>query len=114
MKTLGVQISIDHFGTGYTSIRYLKLFPLSAIKIDKTFIKGVPNNPNDCAITNAVISLAQHLGFEVVAEGVETAEQVQYLAKQNCDIIQGYFLSYPLPAAKVMLQFKKLSDEALV
>ncbi len=113
IKTTGVQISIDHFGTGYTSIRYLKLFPLSAIKIDQSFIKGIPHNPNDSAITNAVIGLSHHLGFEVVAEGVETAEQVQYLANHNCDIVQGYFLSYPLPVAKVVLQFKKLSEGAL-
>ncbi len=114
IKETGVQISIDHFGTGYTSIRYLKLFPLSAIKIDQSYIKGIPNNPNDSAITSAFIVLAHTLGFETVAEGIETAEQVQYLSSQNCDIIQGYFLCHPLPAAKVMLQLKKLSEEALV
>lgn len=114
IKATGVQISIDHFGVGFTSIRYLKLFPLSAIKIDQSFIKGIPNNPNDIAITTAFISLAHHLGLEVVAEGIETAEQVQFLASENCDIVQGYFLSHPLSATKITLQFKKLSDEVLV
>lgn len=114
IKTTGVQISLDHFGTGYTSISHLKQFPLSSLKIDHSFIKGVPLNPNDSAITGAVIALAHNLGLEVIAEGVETAEQVQFLASQQCDIVQGYYLSHPLPAHKIILQFKKLRDEALL
>ncbi len=114
IKAIGVQISIDHFGAGYTSISHLKRFPINAIKIDQNYIKGVPNNPNDSAITNAFIALAHNLGFDIVAEGVETAEQVQYLTAQNCDMIQGYFLSHPLPAQKIELQFKKLMDRALL
>ncbi len=114
IKAVGVQLSIDHFGAGYTSISHLKRFPINAIKIDQNYIKGVPNNPNDSAITNAFIALGHQLGFDVVAEGVETAEQVQYLTSQNCDMIQGYFLSHPLPAAKIELQFKKLMDRALL
>jgi EAL domain-containing protein (putative c-di-GMP-specific phosphodiesterase class I) len=113
IKSVGVQLSIDHFGAGYTSISHLKQFPISAIKIDQNYIKGIPNNPNDSAITNAFISLAHHLGLEVVAEGVETAEQVQYLTLQNCDMIQGYFLSHPLPQQKIEMQFRKLADRAL-
>ncbi len=112
-KAIGVQISIDHFGTGYTVISYLKQFPLSAIKIDKSYIKGIPNKPNDVAITSALIALAHKLGLEVVAEGVETAEQVQFLAGQGCDVLQGYFLSHPVSAQKIVLQFKKLQDEVL-
>lgn len=114
IKATGVQITIDHFGVGYTSINFLKKFPISTLKIDQTFIKGVPLNPNDMAITNAIISLAHHLGLDVVAQGVETAEQVQYLVEQNCDMIQGYFLSHPLPAQKIEKQFTKLSDEVLL
>ena len=110
LKSTGVQISLDRFGTGYTSISHLKLFPVNVLKIDQSFIKGIPNNPNDVAITNAFIQLAHNLGFEVVAEGVETAEQVQYLSNQGCDMVQGYFLSHPLPAQKIELQFKKVSD----
>lgn len=113
IKATGVQLSIDHFGTGYTSISYLKQFPISAIKIDQSYIKGLPNNPNDLAITSAVIALAHNLGLEVVAEGVETAEQVQCLLAQNCDVMQGYFLSYPVSAQKIVMQFKKLQDEVL-
>lgn len=114
LKSTGVQISLDHFGIGYTSISHLKLFPVNVLKIDQSFIKGIPNNPNDVAITNAFIQLAHNLGFEVIAEGVETAEQVQYLSNQGCDMVQGYFLSHPLPAQKIELQFKKLSDRVLL
>lgn len=107
INTMGVRISVDDFGTGYTSISYLKQFPVSVLKIDQHFIKGIPNNQNDLAITSAVIALGHNLGLEVVAEGVETAEQMQYLADHNCDLIQGYFLSRPLPAHKIILQFTK-------
>jgi EAL domain-containing protein (putative c-di-GMP-specific phosphodiesterase class I) len=114
IKTTGVQISIDHFGVGYFSISQLKQFPLTLLKIDQSFIKGIPNNPNDSAITTAIIALAHHLGLEVVAEGVETAEQVQFLSSQNCDMVQGYFLSQPLPADQIVLQFKKLAEGVLL
>ncbi len=111
IKATGVKIAIDHFGTGYSSISHLKKFPISLLKIDKSFIKGIPNQPNDLAITNAFIALAHNLGLAVVAEGVETAEQVQHLANQHCDIVQGYFLSHPLPAEKIISQLKKINDE---
>lgn len=114
IKATGVQISIDHFGTGYTSISYLKQFPINILKIDQSFTKGIPNTPNDLAIISAIIALAHNLGLEVIAEGVETAEQVQYLASQNCDMVQGYFLSHPLPAQKISLQFKKLRDNVMI
>ena len=113
LKNTGVSIAIDHFGTGYSSISYLKKFPINSIKIDSVFIKGIPSLPNDMAITNAFISLAHHLGLEIVAEGVEAEEQVRYLANQGCDVVQGYFLCPPLPADKMLLQLKKLSDKVL-
>jgi diguanylate cyclase (GGDEF)-like protein len=113
IKATGVQISIDHFGTGFTSISHLKRFPVNNIKIDKSFIKGVPNIPNDTAITNAFIALAHNLGLAVIAEGVETAEQVQYLASQQCDMVQGYFLSHPVPAQKIELQLDKIIDRVI-
>lgn len=110
IKETNVLISLDHFGVGYTSISHLKQLPVNTLKIDKNFIKGIPLKPDDLAITSAVIALAHNLGLEVVAEGVETAEQVQHLAAQNCDMVQGYFISHPLPAAKIVLQFKKLLE----
>lgn len=102
IREMGVHISVDDFGTGYTSINYLRQYPISVLKIDQTFIKGLPNNQNDVAITSAVIALGHNLGLEVVAEGVETAEQMQYLSEHSCDLIQGYFLSRPLPEGKIV------------
>lgn len=110
IKDMGVRISVDDFGTGYTSINYLRQYPVSVLKIDQTFIKGLPNDPNDEAITSAVISLGHNLGLNVVAEGVETAEQMKYLTEHECDIIQGYFLSRPLPEAKFMQQLTKQGE----
>lgn len=110
IKKMGVHISVDDFGTGYTSISYLKQYPVSVLKIDQNFIKGIPQDPNDLAITAAVIALGHSLGMKVVAEGVETAEQLQYLADHDCDIVQGYYLSRPLPEAKLLTQLNKLED----
>lgn len=104
IQKMGVHIAVDDFGTGYTSISYLKQFPISVLKIDQSFIKGIPDNINDLAITSAVIALAHSLNMQVVAEGVETAEQLQYLADHGCDVVQGYYLSRPLPENKIILQ----------
>jgi diguanylate cyclase (GGDEF)-like protein len=109
IKEMGVSIAIDDFGTGYSSISYLKKFPLNIIKIDKTFIKGIPDDTNDVAITSAVIAMAHNLGFTVVAEGVETTEQLKFLADHDCDLIQGYYISRPLPEHKVVEQFTRSS-----
>jgi diguanylate cyclase (GGDEF)-like protein len=111
IKAQGVQLTIDHFGIGYTSINYLKKFAISSIKIDQSFIKGIPSKPDDMAIVGAIIALAHNLGLEVIAEGVETAEQVEFLTSLQCDLMQGYFLGNPVPAEKVILQFTKLIDE---
>lgn len=108
IQEMGVKVSIDDFGTGYTSISYLKQFPVSVIKIDQSFIKGITQSQNDCAITSAVIALAHSLDIKVVAEGVETTEQVEFLADHNCDMVQGYYLSRPLPETKMILQLTKI------
>jgi diguanylate cyclase (GGDEF)-like protein len=108
ISNMGVKITIDDFGTGYTSISYLKQFPVSVLKIDQSFIKGVPENQDDVAITTAVIALAHSLNMKVVAEGVETPEQMQYLADHDCDMVQGYYLSRPLPETKILLQLTKI------
>jgi diguanylate cyclase (GGDEF)-like protein len=108
MKKMGIEISVDDFGTGYTSISYLKRFPIDVLKVDQSFIKGIPHSADDVAIVSAVIAMAHNLGMSVVAEGVETEEQMQYLAEHGCDMIQGYFISSPQPANKVVLQFIKI------
>jgi diguanylate cyclase (GGDEF)-like protein/PAS domain S-box-containing protein len=100
LKSLGVRLSIDDFGTGYSSLSYLKRFPVDTLKIDQSFVKDLPADADDAAITRAVINLAHSIGLDVVAEGVETQAQLAFLAANGCDIAQGYFLSRPIPPAQ--------------
>ncbi len=101
LKEMGIRLSIDDFGTGYSSLAYLKQFPLDSLKIDKQFIHNLTTSNKDAAIATSVIQLAHNLGLQVVAEGVETAEQVELLKHLGCDIAQGYYFSRPMPANKI-------------
>jgi diguanylate cyclase (GGDEF)-like protein len=96
LKSIGVQIAIDDFGTGYSSLAYLKRFPIDTLKVDRSFIRDIPGNAGDMKITRAIIAMAHGLRLNVVAEGVETAEQLEFLRSLSCDAVQGYFLYRPL------------------
>jgi predicted signal transduction protein with EAL and GGDEF domain len=100
LKALGVRISMDDFGSGYSSLSYLQAFPFDKIKIDRAFVINLGRNPQSAAIIRAVISLGHGLEMSIVAEGVETEEQLGFLADQGCDAVQGYFIGRPLPIAQ--------------
>jgi diguanylate cyclase (GGDEF)-like protein/PAS domain S-box-containing protein len=102
LRQLGVRVAIDDFGTGHSSLAYLKRFPVDSLKIDQSFIAGIPGDPEDVAITQAVIAMAHSLSMKVVAEGVETRVQRDFLAAQGCDEYQGYFFSRPVPAEDML------------
>ena len=96
LKLMGISVAIDDFGTGYSSLNYLKRFPIDTLKIDKTFVSDVCKDPHDTAIVRAIINLGHALDLTVVAEGVETKEQLQYLSALECDVVQGFLFSKAL------------------
>jgi EAL domain-containing protein (putative c-di-GMP-specific phosphodiesterase class I) len=97
LKGLGVRVAMDDFGTGYSSLRYLRELPIDVVKIDKSFIRDIPADPDDVEIVTAIIAMAKGLKMEVIAEGVETDEQLALLRELGCDRVQGYLCSRPLP-----------------
>ena len=97
LRLLGIRFSIDDFGTGYSSLSYVKSFPVDRLKIDQSFVRNLTSDPSDGAIVRAIINLGHSLKLDVLAEGVETAEQLAQLTLERCDEIQGYFISHPLP-----------------
>jgi diguanylate cyclase (GGDEF)-like protein len=101
LRSLGVRLSLDDFGTGHSSLAYLKRLPLDEVKIDRSFVMGMSEDTNDAAIVRSTIDLARHLGLEVVAEGVESEAIMRDLADLSCDVAQGFFLSRPLPASEL-------------
>ncbi len=106
IKKLGIKVSIDDFGTGYSSLSYLKKFPVNTLKVDRSFVRDIPDDADDMAITTAIIQMASNLDITVVAEGVETKEQGEFLTGRDCAVAQGYFFSRPLPIDEYMIWLK--------
>jgi EAL domain-containing protein (putative c-di-GMP-specific phosphodiesterase class I) len=100
LKAIGVQLAVDDFGTGYSSFSYLRRFPLDALKVDRSFIAEIGAGSDNATILSALINIGKSLKHRVVAEGVETLEQVDFLRRQGCSEAQGYYFSHPVPAAK--------------
>lgn len=107
LSRIGIKLAIDDFGTGYSSLSYLKRFDVDRLKIDQSFVRDMTNNYDDAEIARAIINLGHTLGLEIVSEGVETKEQLELLKQQGCDVIQGYLISRPIPAAEIPAFLKK-------
>ncbi len=107
LRTMGVRMAIDDFGTGYSSLNYLKQFPVDTLKIDQSFIRNLPDNSDDAQITRTIISMAHNLGLGVIAEGVETKEQLEFLQQTQCEEVQGFFFSKPIPVDELIAYTKK-------
>ena len=111
LTAMRVQVLIDDFGTGYSSLNYLKRFPVAALKIDQSFIRGIPNNSDDVAITSAILAMAKALKIQVIAEGVENREQVHFLLQNDCDQIQGFWVSPAVPGVATLRLLQHGLDE---
>ena len=107
LKRLGIRVSVDDFGTGYSSLAYLRRFPLDAVKIDGAFIRDVTTDADDAAITLAIIGMAHRLNLQVIAECVETGEQLEFLRANGCDQAQGYYIARPMPVQELELLWRK-------
>ncbi|MDG5788807.1 EAL domain-containing protein [Evansella sp. AB-P1] len=110
LTDVGVKISIDDFGTGYSSLSYLKNLPVNTVKIDRSFVFDIDTNPSSKALTSAITTLAHDLNLHVVAEGVESYQQLSYIKRSSCDVVQGFYFSKPIPSTKVVDFLKKMKQ----
>jgi EAL domain-containing protein (putative c-di-GMP-specific phosphodiesterase class I) len=112
LSEMGIALAIDDFGTGYSSLSYLKHLPIQRLKLDQSFVKDIESDTSDAAICSATIALGHNLGLELVAEGVETQAQRDFLARLGCDVLQGYLYSKPLPASEI-IDFLRLNQSTV-
>ena len=108
MKNYGIRISLDDFGTGFSSLSYLKTLPINTLKIDKSFIDTVLSDSATRVITESIVEMVKSLGFESIAEGVEDEQQYKYLHAIGCDVIQGFYLGKPLPSSDMEALIQKM------
>jgi EAL domain-containing protein (putative c-di-GMP-specific phosphodiesterase class I) len=114
LKALGVGLSVDDFGTGYSSLAYLKRFPVDTVKIDRSFVADVPGDRDDAAIAAAIIAMGHSLELSVVAEGVETRDQLAFLASQGCNLFQGHLDSRPMTLSELITNLSERAEPALL
>jgi EAL domain-containing protein (putative c-di-GMP-specific phosphodiesterase class I) len=107
LKDVGIRLSMDDFGTGYSSLSYLHRFPLDTLKVDQSFVRHMEHNPEEDTIVRTIVMLGHNLGMDVIAEGIETAEQLAKLRSLGCEYGQGYFFSKPLPSDQATELLKK-------
>jgi EAL domain-containing protein (putative c-di-GMP-specific phosphodiesterase class I) len=101
LKEMGMHLSLDDFGTGYSSLSHLKRFPIDTLKIDQSFVSEIPDDPRSAAVVDGIIALGHRLTLSVLAEGVETREQLNLLRQSGCDVVQGYLFCHPVPAEQL-------------
>jgi EAL domain-containing protein (putative c-di-GMP-specific phosphodiesterase class I) len=107
---IGLKLAVDDFGTGYSSLSYLKQFPLNVLKVDRSFVRDVTTDQDDAAIVDAILAMSKRLKLEVVAEGVETIEQLEFLKGHGCERVQGYYFSKPLLLSD-LIEFTKTTNQ---
>ena len=106
-KELGVKLSVDDFGTGYSSLSYLKRFPVDVLKIDRSFVSDLPKDSDSATLVRTIIGMAKSLNLGLVAEGVESEDQVAFLTAEGCNVLQGYYYARPMPVSELNIFLEK-------
>ena len=114
LRAKGVRVAVDDFGTGYSSLSYLRKFAIDALKIDQSFVRQITTSPAETSIVTAIISMGRSLGLRVIAEGVETQEELAFLQAQECEEAQGYYFSHPLPSGQFVKLLETGKPESIV